>query len=138
MNPVPVSSISEQDVLFEKGLGVQKHRGNIYYRNMIEEKKSDYNSGGCRALKDMIAKLILQKLPGRCLTKHQDGNYYCLSEQEALIKIKQALRDCNRSRVTDKENKTKKARRKLSKNEQQDGSFDEKDMKRLLNLCMKL
>ena len=60
----------------------------------------------------------------------------CLSQQEALvIKIKQALRDRNRSRVRDKENEIKKA----DKSKQQDDSFDEKNMNRLLNnVCMNL
>ena len=60
----------------------------------------------------------------------------CLSQQEALvIKIKQALRDRNRSRVRDTENEIKKA----DKSKQQDDSFDEKNMNRLLNnVCMNL
>ena len=94
---------SEEDVIFEKGLKAQCHPGNVYYRQIIKEKVHEYNTTETRKIKDVIAMSIFQRINNtrrRFLAKLEDGKYSVLSEEAVIVKIKQALRDQNRGRLT--------------------------------------
>ena len=96
----PVSVVMDTDVLFEKGLRAQNHHGNIHYRSIVNERKEAYNSSNKRKNKDLVANQVWERIQGRCLTKAGNGMYYCLSKKEVMIKIKQALRDRKRPRLS--------------------------------------
>ena len=150
-----VRDIMDIDVLFEKGLRAQNHHGNIHYRSIVNERKEAYNSSSNRKNKDLVANQVWERIQGRCLTKAEDGQYYCLGKQEALTKIKQALRDRKRPRLLLHDNEktrpvsvkssTRKvpvARRKGSKLNKFEGPlllpYDDEDIKKLLASCMEL
>lgn len=95
------------DVIFEKGRRVQNHMGNIHYRALIEREAYNYQLAGTTTKnrkemierKEMVSRKILEQIPGRCLAREDyDTVYHVLSEAEAMLRIKQAMRDLKRTR----------------------------------------
>ena len=93
---IAITTPSNNDVLLEKGLRAFRHPGNIQYRNIIKEKALEYSIAEKRSVKDNIAHSIFNRVRGRFLTRESDGKYYVTSQEMAIVKIKQALRDRKR------------------------------------------
>jgi hypothetical protein len=98
MTNIQVCKPSPNDVLFGKGHKCQNHHGNCYFRQAVTNNKIQYLQATNTFEKDAIAHNILQSvkrlnIPGRFLKKAHDGKYYASSDKDALIKIKQALRE---------------------------------------------
>ena len=153
MTAVAITTPSDEDVVFEKGLKTQRRPGNVYYRQLIKEKANEYNIAETRKLKDMIAMSIFHKISStrRFLTKLDDGKYYVVSEEAVIVKIKQALRDQKRERVTNPEKKTKGTTKKKGQRKTDASSAlnpipakrektirVDKDMEKVLEICQHL
>ena len=94
---IAITTPSNNDVLLEKGLRAQRHPGNIQYRNIIQEKVFEYSDADKRSEKDNVALSVFNRVRGRFLTRDaEDGKYYVTSQEMAIVKIKQALRDRKR------------------------------------------
>jgi hypothetical protein len=101
MTNTQVCKPSPNDVLFGKGHKCQNHHGNCYFREAVNKNKIQYAQATKTTEKDAISKHVHQSVkrlnpPGRFLKKADDGKYYASSEKDALIKIKQALRENKR------------------------------------------
>ena len=91
---IAITTPSSNDVLWVKGLRAQRHPGNIQYRNIIQEKVFEYSDADKRSEKDNVALSVFNRVRGRFLTRDaEDGKYYVTSQEMAIVKIKQALRD---------------------------------------------
>ena len=103
----PVASLNAHDVLLGKGTGPYAYCGNVAFRAHVLQRRDEYisASGGKGGAKSKIAKQVLDhvhSLGGRFLRQDgqvkavrkivKDGKWYECSEQVALEKIQQALR----------------------------------------------
>lgn len=158
MRATAISKPLNDDVLFEKGLRAQNHPGNVLYRRFIKDKAVDYDLAETRHEKDMVAHYALKKVRGRFLTKHEDGMYYIVSQDIALAKVKQALRDRRkeatkakaketsskvRSDIESKAKNVKRIKRTSGDKSTNRGcasssEINSADVKRLLQVCMNL
>ena len=87
------------DVLMGRGASIYNHRGNINFRNIVLEYKSEYvgalnNYGKDLILKEVYRRVKLLSPPGRFL-RHDNKNkvWVEMDEKEAKPKISQALRE---------------------------------------------
>ena len=92
---------SKNDVLFGRGHQCQNHQGNRFFRQVVDKNKVNYAQAKKTCDKDTIAKFVFQtiknqKPSGNFLKKAEDGKYYDSSDKDAIVKIKQALRENNR------------------------------------------
>jgi len=92
------TKLSNSDVLLEKGLRGQQNPGNIKYREIVQEKALEYSMAFTRKEKETIALSVYYQVRGKFLTR-LDGKYYVASKEQVVLKIKQALRDRNKSKV---------------------------------------
>jgi len=85
------------DVLCGRGSGVNSSSGNIYFRQLVRGRKSEYKQAK-RHLKIPITKEIIKKIrsldpPGRFLARDEDNEWREYSNEQAMIKTAQALRE---------------------------------------------
>ena len=107
IKPKPVASLNAHDVLLGKGTGPYTYCGNVAFRAHVLQRRDEYisASGGKGGAKGKIAKQVLDhvhSLGGRFLRQDEkakvvrkivkDGKWYECSEEVALEKIRQALR----------------------------------------------
>ena len=135
---VAVASISKRDVLFGKGRRAHNHHGNIYYRSIVKELQPKYSNTSKRAMKHLVAIEIWNRVPGRFLARLEDDKYCPLTRNEAVKRIKQALRDRkrpspNKIKVCSYVDEDRPKHTEVCSYE-----YDEEDMQRVLELCMKL
>lgn len=91
---VPETSISENDVLFGRGGGTNRHAGNIFFRDLVSEHQPAYVQARKRD-KTLIAKSIVAQVRsrnGRFLRK-EDGKWVDVGDKKAAEKTSQALRE---------------------------------------------
>ena len=93
--PLP---IHEHDVWCKRGNGAKYHSGNIFYNNLVEDLKADYNNTKTHKEKQRVAQRIFDKLnerkpPGRFIKEINNGDRFIMNYEECIEKIKQALRD---------------------------------------------
>ena len=85
------------DILSGRGAGVNRHPGNIHYRNLVRNYKMDYSQSKPVRKKEII-KLIVDELkektpPGRFLRLEPKSELWdCISTEQAMKKTGQALR----------------------------------------------
>lgn len=109
-----VTSIRPSDVLFGRGSGPNDHEGNILFRKMVKERKSEYMSTNHRQTKSNIAHDIVNAVRarnGRFLKKAEPKDisrlgipegvdaWLCVDEPTILEKAKQALRQKEKART---------------------------------------
>ena len=88
----------ENDVLFGRGNNVNRHVGNLKFRQLCREHKAHYVM--CTKLeKKSVSVNIVNHVrnmdpPGRFLRKDAEGQWVDVGDQEAREKTSQALRDC--------------------------------------------
>mmetsp|Transcript_10555 Transcript_10555/g.19702 ORF Transcript_10555/g.19702 Transcript_10555/m.19702 type:complete len:259 (-) Transcript_10555:472-1248(-) len=88
-------NISENDVLFGRGGGTNRHIGNVYFRELVSEYQPAYIQARKRD-KTMIAKTIVAQVRnrnGRFLRKQENGNWVDVGDKKAAEKTSQALRE---------------------------------------------
>jgi len=95
----------DDDVLFGRGGGINKHIGNIHFRQIVQLRKQDYNDAEPKEVKAKITKEILAEINasgGRFLKKevmgsHRDwtGWWIEANAEKAFAKTSQALREKN-------------------------------------------
>jgi hypothetical protein len=86
--------ISENDVLFGRGGGTNRHVGNIYFRDLVSEYQPAYVQARKRD-KTIIAKTIVARVRsrnGRFLRK-ENGKWVDVGDKKAAEKTSQALRE---------------------------------------------
>jgi len=90
---------TDNDVLFGRGNFVNRHKGNLVYRQICREAKAQYIK--CSKLeKKEISVKIVKKIraldpPGRFLKRNTTGVWFDVGDQEAREKTSQTLRDCD-------------------------------------------
>lgn len=108
-NLYQVSSISDVDVLCGRGAAVNRHKGNIFFRNLVALKRDKYKGTESKKLKNLISRGIVQKVldnGGRFLKKkevvytpsnmidHDSAHvWYDVGIGKAIEKTSQALRE---------------------------------------------
>eukprot|EP00815_Leptocylindrus_aporus_P008983 CAMPEP_0116061024 /NCGR_PEP_ID=MMETSP0322-20121206/6801_1 /TAXON_ID=163516 /ORGANISM="Leptocylindrus danicus var. apora, Strain B651" /LENGTH=647 /DNA_ID=CAMNT_0003545829 /DNA_START=110 /DNA_END=2053 /DNA_ORIENTATION=- len=103
---------NDNDVLFGRGNFVNRHKGNLVYRQICREAKAQYIK--CSKLeKKEISVKIVKKIraldpPGRFLKRNTTGVWFDVGDQEAREKTSQTLRDCDAGKG-DNNNGVKKA-----------------------------
>lgn len=88
-------NISENDVLFGRGGGTNRHIGNVFFRDLVSEYQPAYVQARKRD-KTMIAKTIVAQVRnrnGRFLRKGENGNWVDVGDKKAAEKTSQALRE---------------------------------------------
>lgn len=91
---IPDANITENDVLFGRGGGTNRHVGNIYFRDLVSEHQPAYVQARKRD-KTRIAKSIVAQVRsrnGRFLRK-EDGKWIDVGDKKAAEKTSQALRE---------------------------------------------
>ena len=101
----PIRQLNANDVLFGMGTGISQYIGNQRFRDIVEERKEEYNFARKHKMKQKIAEDILDhihSLGGRFLRRHvtqepvddtvEGGTWYNVDNKAALEKCKQALR----------------------------------------------
>ena len=88
----------ENDVLFGRGNGAGLHKGNVYFRHIIERYAPEYEKTTNNMSKNRIAGLVRMEIEelrpaGRFLQAKNKAYYLTTHEKTILEKIKQALRD---------------------------------------------
>lgn len=149
---------TSHDVLGGRGINVQNHPGNQYYQKVIKREQPTYASLKKTSEKNAVAMHVLCMIqnrspPGRFLLPKENG-YVLMSNDSALDKIKQALREGKNLRSTStasknkptmeknkllKESKMKNGKpTKSSKNSKREGkAYSEKDFQKVLDLLIK-
>lgn len=94
-----ITKLNSNDVLCGRGSGPNDHCGNIAFRKLVSTRRKEYLTTSTRAQKAVIAKEIVNVVwsldpPGRFLEKAggEEGCWNVTSEEKALEKVKQALR----------------------------------------------
>ena len=142
---------TSNDVLKGRGVPIQNHPGNRYFRKVVADRKAQYSLMKKSADKEAVAIQVLKVIqsqtpPGRFVDQKEDGSYFLLDRSAALAKIKQALREGADKTSKSSETKTKKSseakpKKSISKPNEKSkkGSKDYKkeDMDRVLELLMK-
>ena len=122
-----VTKAYDNDVIFEKGRRIHRHPGNIHYRNILRGNELGYHATTKRIIKDTIAHSIYNQVSGRFLTRMNDGTYEIVSQENVILKIKQAFRDRKKStRPSRKQRKASPTARISKKNK----GIGEKDIKK--------
>lgn len=86
------------DVLFGKGHVVQRRPGNQCYRRLVSSLKADYDAAP-KSMKSIYGYQFVDHVhnhspPGRFLKRDKDSGLWIeVSTREALLKVRQALRD---------------------------------------------
>ena len=108
---IAITKPSVKDVIFQKGL----HPGTIHYRKILHEKASDYDVALKHITKDTIAHSIYNQVRrrGRFLAGLDDGKYYVVRQEPAIVKIKQALRDHRKTKKIRSETPTHRKIKKI-------------------------
>lgn len=88
---------SKNDVLCGRGSGVNSSSGNIYFRELVREKKEEYKRA-MRNMKIPITKEIISRIknldpPGRFLIRGKDNEWKEVNNEHAMVKTAQALRE---------------------------------------------
>ena len=87
----------EYDVLCGRGGAVNSHSGNVYFRSLVQEHKSQYNIGANKNEKAEIAEDIIEQIKnmgGHFLQKLKRNSYWEeVPHEKALAKTSQALRE---------------------------------------------
>jgi hypothetical protein len=96
ISPISITdaNISENDVLFGRGGGTNRHVGNIYFRDLVSEHQPAYVQARKRD-KTRIAKSIVAQVRnrnGRFLRK-ENGKWIDVGDKKAAEKTSQALRE---------------------------------------------
>jgi hypothetical protein len=109
VHPAFVLALTANDVLFGRGAPSIENEGNVRFRHLVQERKTEYVSTGKRQMKDWIARQVIQAVrlrQGRFLRKIEslveaermgvpEGTtaWTFVDETTILQKVKQALRD---------------------------------------------
>ena len=98
IDAAPMITPRENDVLFGRGNGAGLHKGNVYFRQVIERYAPEYEKTANNMSKNRIAGQVRQEIEelapaGRFLQAKNKAYYLTASEKTILEKIKQALRD---------------------------------------------
>ena len=88
----------ENDVLFGRGNVTGLHKGNVYFRHIIERYAPEYEKATNNMSKNRIAGLVRMEIEelhpaGRFLQAKNKAYFLTTHEKTILEKIKQALRD---------------------------------------------
>lgn len=104
-----IVDLNDNDVLLGRGQPILNYSGNVQFRKLIQERKEQYTSTGKHAVKDEIAREILDTIEargGRFVRKVDEAErdvlqlpdhvlhaWRIVDEQTRLSKVKQALRE---------------------------------------------
>lgn len=122
-----VTVLNEHDVLLGRGAPILNSAGNVRFRNLIKENRPAYTATGRHAVKDEIAKNILETITekgGRFLRKIESDEdrakygvlssvlhaWVAIDRTAQLQKVKQALREQLTSRSTSRRKQRAKNR----------------------------
>lgn len=99
-----IHSVSKNDVLCGRGSGPNDHCGNVAFRDFVSARRREYLNTSTRAQKARIAREIVDVVkalnpPGRFLEKATETSWNEASEEKALEKVKQALRQMRHRRA---------------------------------------
>jgi len=111
-NPHDAFEVTDHDVLFGRGDGPNRHKGNIRYRSLIKKYQTNYLNAKKNKEKGEISKLIVKMIVsdnprGRFLKKTSSGKWQEVDIKLAITKTSQALREgapkirCNPSKSTE-------------------------------------
>jgi len=102
---------TENDVKAGRGNGPNRHRGNIFFRSIVDKNKVAYTSPSTsgdrkeRIIKDIICQIQSQDPPGRFLKEHYINNntistglWVVMDHRQTVRKVGQALREKSRKR----------------------------------------
>ena len=116
-----IDEAGDRDVLLGRGSGPNAHPGNVIFRKMVEDRRSDYLAAQKRQMKNDIATAIIteiRKHGGRFLKKKSEAepNLWVLADEEEVSeKVKHALRQ-----------KSKEQRAESAEERKSDSSVDKK------------
>lgn len=90
-----IETLNEHDVQLGRGAVVIKSDGNRKFRKLVLDNKDEYSSTGRHAIKDMVARRILDTIRerGGRFVRKVDGGWIAVNDQTSLNKVKQALRE---------------------------------------------
>ena len=88
---------NKNDVLCGRGSGVNAYPGNVKFRELVKARKAEYKNAK-RHLKIPITKEIIQCIknldpPGRFLVRDETNEWREYTEEQAMVKTAQALRE---------------------------------------------
>lgn len=129
-----VTVLNEHDVLLGRGAPILNSAGNVRFRNLIKENRAAYTATGRHAVKDQIAKKILDTITengGRFLRKIESDDdrtkynvpssvlhaWVSIDRMAQLQKVKQALREQVTSRISSRRKKGDKRREQQGSSE---------------------
>lgn len=94
--PIPKSEVTEKDVLFGRGGGTNRHRGNMYFRDLVSESQPRYLQAR-KLEKTAISKTIIAHIrsrKGRFLKWNPGTDLWeDVGDRKAVEKASQALRE---------------------------------------------
>ena len=120
---------SHNDVFKGRGKGISSHPGNIQCRNIINGIREQYAFATSLIEKEICAKRVLNEIqqmdpPGRFLSHDKNTNEWVeISENAALAKIRQALRE-GAPDLLNKKNKGSRVSRPTISMDHQEIAFD--------------
>lgn len=137
-----IVDLNDNDVLLGRGQPILNYSGNVRFRKLIQERKEQYTSTGKHAVKDQIAREILDAIDargGRFVRKVDDSErdellvpdqvlhaWRIVDEPTRLSKVKQALREqMGKEGSGATGQKTKSSRKRSSSEETQPPSMME-------------
>jgi len=90
----------EHDILAGRGNQVNRHIGNVFYRDLVREKKAAYTSLFCcytekkKIISEIFEKIESRNPPGRFLMKERESGLWTIMDYKTILKkIGQALRE---------------------------------------------
>jgi len=94
--PIIISEqdVTDEDVLCGRDSRGSKHKGNVFYRDVVGKKRSIYKGFAKRQNKTDLSTLIIEDvIKGRFLTKHKGKQYRVFTLAESRKKVSQSLRE---------------------------------------------
>lgn len=106
--PSMVDSITDDDVLYGRGSGVNYHTGNVEMRRLAIANAEAFDTATTSAARDKIALDIVREITrkgGRFLKPAGPNQWKVMSQQKAILKVKTTIRDRIHSTLTQEESK---------------------------------
>lgn len=94
--PIIISEqdVTDEDVLCGRDSRGSKHKGNVFYRDVVVKKRSIYKDFAKRQNKTDLSTFIIEDvIKGRFLTKHEGKHYRVFTWAESRKKVSQSLRE---------------------------------------------
>jgi hypothetical protein len=94
--PIIISEqdVTDDDVLCGRDSRGSKHKGNVFYRDVVGKKRSIYKGFAKRQKKTDLSTFIIEDvMKGRFLTKHKGKQYRVFTWAESRKKVSQSLRE---------------------------------------------